>query len=377
MKAAVAVARKAGDLEQRLADSQKCTLEEEAACESELSRLGRFVGTIESLLKIAMPVSETLDRYERQFDAWTEKVRDCDRRQKEFEEDQKQAEQELKALLLTSDVPTISGLEGERLVRNTGWNLIKQKYIEEIDVEKDIAEFASDSDLPTFYERKVDISDTVSDRMRLAADQVVKRADLEAKIENLKLRHNNITEDIRKTNQKKEVSQKEWTSIWEPLGVDPGSPREMKQWLLRVDKLLSNVQMAKTISGNAKNLSENCKTLKESISLQILNFDDSIDLQEMSLEAMINLCEQRVEREESALERKRQLEHSQGDAEIRLKRAHEELKSIKADQANWIQEWGQAIDGLGLKSDIHPEQATETFDQLLTFFINVPKVVGQ
>ena len=368
LKAAVAVTRKAGDLEQRLADSQKRTLEEEAACESELSRLGRFFGTIEALLRIAMPMSETLDRYERQFDDLTEKVRDYDRRQKELEEDQKQAEQELKALLLTSDVPTISELEGVRSVRNTGWNLIKRKYIEEIDVEKDIAEFASDSDLPTFYEQKVDVADNVSDRMRLAADQVVKRADLEAKIENLKSRHNNITEDIRKTNQEKEASQKEWTSIWEPLGVDPGSPREMKQWLLRVDKLLSNVQTAKTVSGDAKKLAEDCKTLKESISLQISKFDDSIDLKEMSLEAMINLCEQRIEQEEATLERKRQLEHSLGDTEIRIKRAHEELKSIKNDQANWIQEWGQAIDGLGLKSDVHPEQATETFDQLLTFF---------
>jgi uncharacterized protein YhaN len=142
----------------------------------------------------------------------------------------------------------------------------------------------------------------------------------------------------------------------------------MKQWLLRVEKLITNVQTARTISADAKTLVEDCKTLKESISLQIIKFDDSIDLQEMSLEAMINLCEQRVEQEEAILVRKRQLEHSLDDTEVRLKRAHDELKSIKNEQANWIQEWGKAINGLGLKSDVHPEQATETFDQLLTFF---------
>jgi uncharacterized protein YhaN len=368
LKAAVAATRKAGDLEQRLTDSQKRASEEEAACESEFSRLGRFNGTIEALSKIAMPVSETLDRYERQLDELTENFRDYDRRQKEHEEDQKQAEQDLKALLLTSDVPTISELEGERSVRNTGWNLIKRKYIEEIDVEKDIVEFASDSDLPTFYEQKVDVADNVSDRMRLAADQVVKRENFEAKIVNLKSRHNDITEEVRKANVEKEVYQNEWHSIWDPLGVDPGFPREMKQWLLRVDKLLANVQTAKTVFGDAKKLAEDCKTLKESVSLQISKFDDSIDLEEMSLEAMINLCEHRVEQEEAAFEQKRQLEHSLANTEIRIKRTCDDLKSIEKDQANWIQEWGQAIDGLGLKSDVHPEQATETFDQLLTFF---------
>ncbi len=78
-------------------------------------------------------------------------------------------------------------LEEARLARNTGWNLIKQKYIEKVDADKEIAEFTSDSDLPTFYEQKVDNADHVSDRLRLAADQVVKRADLEAGIENLNI----------------------------------------------------------------------------------------------------------------------------------------------------------------------------------------------
>jgi uncharacterized protein YhaN len=147
----------------------------------------------------------------------------------------------------------------------------------------------------------------------------------------------------------------------------------MKQWLLRVEKLIANVQAANTVSGDAKKLAENCKSLKESVSLQISKFDSSINLQGMSLEGMINICEQRIERKEAALERKRQLEHSLGDTEIRIKRACEELTSIENDQTNWAQEWGQAIDGLGLKPDVHPEQATEAFDQLLAFFDKLDK----
>jgi uncharacterized protein YhaN len=373
LKAASAVARKAGDLEQRLADSQKRASDEKVACESELTRLGRFSGTIEALLKIAMPVTETLDAFERRFDELSEKIRDDGRRQKDLEEEHKQAVQDLNALLLTGDVPTISELEEARLKRNTGWNLIKQKYIEEIDVDQDITAYATDSDLPTFYEQKVDVADQVSDRLRLAADQVVKRADLEAKIENLTSRHDDIREEVGKTNKDKEAHQKEWNSIWEPLGIAPGSPREMKQWLLKVDKLLANVQAANTVSGDAKKLAEDCKALKEAVSLQIKKFDNSINLQEMRLEAMLNICEQRIEREEAVLERKRQLEHSLGDTEIRIKRACIELTSIESDQAGWTQEWGRAVAGLGLKPDVHPEQATEAFDQLLAFFEKLDK----
>jgi uncharacterized protein YhaN len=368
LKAAIAVARKTGDLEQRLADSQKRASEEKAACASELLRLGRFSGTIETLLKVAMPGSETLDTFEKQFDELSEKIRDYGRKQTELEEEQKQSEQDLKALLLTSDVPTIKELEESRTLRDTGWRLIKRKYIENDDVEKDIKKFAPDSHLPDLYEQKVDAADHVSDRLRLDADQVVKRADLEARIENLGSRMRDIEEELRKANRTKKACQNEWSAIWQALKIDPGTPREMKHWLSNARNLLANVQSANVVSGDAKKLALECKTLKDTISLQIAKFDDSIDPQGMSLEAMMSLCEQRAEQEDAALEQKRQLEHSLSDTGIRIKRTREELKSIDNDQSNRKQEWGQAIDGLGLKPDAHPERATETFDQLVAFF---------
>ncbi len=368
LKAAVAAARKVGDIDQRLADLQKRASDETTACASELSRLGRFSGSSEELSTAAMPMSETLDIFEKQFDELSEKTRDYERRRQELVEDQKQAEQALKSLLLTSDVPTISELEDSRRIRNTGWSLIKQKYIEKLDVEKDIQEFVPDSDLSTFYEQKVDDADYVSDRLRLAADQVVKRADLEAKIDDLTLRHNEIIKEISKTNEAGETLQAEWHLIWTPLGVETGTPREMKQWLLKVENILSNVKAAKIVSGDAERLAEHCKSISKSVSLQIVKFDDSLDMSGMNLEALINLCEQRIEKEEAALARKHQLEHSLDDTEIRINRAQKEFTSIENDRVNWAQEWGQAIDGLGLQPDAHPEQAVVAFEQLLEFF---------
>ena len=368
LKSAVTVARKAGNLEQRLADSQKRASDGKAACQSELSRLGRFSGTIEVLLKIAMPLPETLDRFERRFDDISEKIKDYRRRQQELEADRIQTEQDLNVLLLTGSVPAISELDQARLERDTGWRLIKQKYIKQMEVDNEIAEFAADSDLPSFYEQKVEIADQVSDKLRSAADQVVKRADLEARIEQLTTDRKALIKAVEEANTDRQAQKEEWHSIWKPLRVTPGSPREMKQWLLRVENLLANVQAVNTAANDAKKLAENCKVLKESISRQILKFDSSISLQDMSLEAMINLCEQQIDQEENRLERKRRLEHTLEDMKIRIKRVRDELAAIEDDQTGWAREWRQAVDGLGLKADVHPEQATEAFNQLLAFF---------
>jgi uncharacterized protein YhaN len=368
LKATIAATRKAGDVELRLTDVQKRAAEEKASCDNELSRLGRFTGTVGALLKVAMPVSETLDVFEKENDQQSEELRDNIRKQHESEEDKKQTEQELTALLATGDVPIIADLEASRHDRNLGWSLIKRKYIQNVDIADDLSEFASDVELPTAYEQKVEAADSVSDRLRLAADQVVKRAGLEAKLEHFNARLDDLAKDLRKANESQLSHQKKWAAIWEPLGIDAGTPREMKQWLLKVEKLVTRVQSANAVAGDERNLILECERLKEAVSQQIKKLDTSIDLPGMSLETMLSLCEQRVEEAEGINERKRQLEQSLSDTEIRLKRTCEDLKYVATEQASWLEEWSQAIAGLGLTADVHPERATETFDQLISFF---------
>ncbi|MDY6971468.1 MAG: chromosome segregation protein SMC, partial [Thermodesulfobacteriota bacterium] len=347
---------------------QKRASESGVSYESEFSRLGRFSGTLDSLLNMAMPVHETLDTFEKKLDELSENTKDLGRRKKELTEEYKQTEQDLNALLMTSDAPTISELEDSRTVRNTGWHLIRRKYIERVDVEKEIDEYAPDSDLPMLYEQKVGEADHISDQLRLASDQVVKRADLEARLKDQKSRLGSITDEIEQVQSNQNDYEREWNAIWDQLEIKPGTPREMKQWLLKVDNLLSNVRAARVISGEAQSLAEDCRILRENIALQISKFDDAIDIDGMILEAMISLCEQRIEEEEAVLEQKRQLEHSLSDVSVRIKRAQEDLTAIENDKVGWLEEWAQAIAGLGLEADAHPEQATEAFEQLLAFF---------
>ena len=93
---------------------------------------------------------------------------------------------------------------------------------------------------------------------------------------------------------------------------------------------------ARVVSGEAQKLAAECKSLRETIALQIAKFDDTIDPDLMSLEAMISLCEQRIEQEEVALERKRQLEHSLRDLSVRSKRALEDLAIDRKRQGRLV-----------------------------------------
>ncbi len=368
LKAAIASARKAGDIEHRLTEIKTQASNEKSACENEFARLGSYTGAAKDFLSLALPVSETLDRFEKESDELTEKAKTASRKKQEIEDEKRQAEQELKALLLKEDVPKIADLEESRRDRDQGWSLIKQKYIQKIDIDGSLLEYTEESDLPTVYEKKVEKADHISDRLRLDADQVVKRAELEAKIEDMTSRitdQSNLLETIKEAQADFNTR---WTAIWKPLNIVAGTPREMKQWLLKAERLIEKIQAVKEVSANEKKLSEECDRLKESISNHIARFDPSASIKGKSLEALISLCEQRIETEQEARDKRREIELSLKDLEIRLKRSQDDLKNVETDLTTWSGEWEKAIEGLGLKPDAHPETATETFDNLVSFF---------
>ncbi len=368
LKAAVASARKAGDIEQRLNDMTTQAAQEKAACGNEFARLGNYKGDADALLSMGLPVAETLDRFEKEFEDLTEQSRTVSRKKQETEAENKQAEQELKALLLKKDVPKIADLEASRKERDQGWSLIKQTYIRQRDTGDLVRAYTSGSDLAAVYEKKVALADHISDRLRLDADQVVKRAGLEARMDHKTSRIADLSAILEKIKQDRADLEVRWAAIWKPLNVSAGTPREMKQWVLKAERLIEKMHAAKEIAGREKKLREECDHLKRLMAHRIAGLDPSAEIQGKSLEALISLCEQQIETEQKTRDRRRQIAESLKDLHIRLKRTRDDLKTVESGLITWAKEWEKAISGLGLTPDAHPETALETFDHLVSFF---------
>jgi uncharacterized protein YhaN len=368
IKAVVAAARKAGDLEQRLADAHLQITTKKTACDDELSRLARFSGSLDQLLQLALPTPETIDIYEKQFDELTEEMRDNKRRQEERGEQQTIAKEELEALLLAARVPTIAELEQARTERDSNWQKIRLRYIDgsaETHMQKHSKEEAN---LPEIYQQGVKLVDQLANELLTAAQQVMKRADLEARLASLQQGLDRVKKGSRAILASREQLQQKWQSIWQPLSIESGSPREMKQWLLRLEKLQTNLQLLNTLQSEAKRLERDCHSHRKTVSLKLQESGITINPEQNSLEAMLNICEQKIEEQESAIAVRRELQRVDSECAAQISSLQEELERIETDQANWLAQWSQAVKGLGLQADVHPEQAVEAFEQLLAFF---------
>jgi uncharacterized protein YhaN len=368
LKAAVASARKAGDLEKRLAEAVELAKLEQASCAEELARLGRFSGSIDELALLSPPVAETLDRFERRNDALDDRARDRERRRKELELERAKAQQDLHALLSLTDVPSVEDLEGARSLRDEGWQLVRRKFIAGESVEAEAQSYAGDRDLPAAYEQNVATADEVSDRLRHDADQVHKRVHLETLIERLDSDAARVAEEAGADEEDRGRCDTEWRAIWAPMSIDPATPREMKQWLPRVDRLLARGESARRAKTATERMEAERRAHVEALTGQLAALDATPETESSGLEELLNGCEQRIELEESAATSQLELERSIREKQVRLERAQVDLKSVRAEMVRWEQEWRQSIDGLGLKPDAHPEQTTAFTEQLAIFF---------
>jgi uncharacterized protein YhaN len=368
LKASIASARKAGDIEQRLDDIKIQGEQETAAWKNEFARLGNYHGTPDALLSLTLPVPETIDRFEKEDDDLREKSKTAVRKKQELAEEKKLAEQELNTLLRKEDVPQIADLEALRKDRDLGWAFIKQKYILQQDISDTLLAYTQEADLPAVYEKKVRQTDHISDRLRLDADQVVKRAELEAKIDSMASRIDDLSAILEKIKTDQTDFSIRWTDIWKPSNIVAAPPREMKQWLLKAERLIEKIQTAKAILANKKKLDEACDQLRQLMSNQISQFDTLQETRGKRLEALISVCEQQVKQEQKERDKRHQVTLSLKESHIRLKRTQDELKAVKNDLTAWSEEWAKAIEGLSLNAHVPPQTAMELFDNLVLFF---------
>ncbi len=368
LKAAVAQVRKAGDVEQRLSELQKQVEQENAACTLDFKRLGRYGGDLPSVLELSLPVAETLDRFEREEDALLEEGRTLERKKRETEDHLRRVEADLRELLDTGAVPTEADLNQSRQDRNDCWQYIRSRYVHNQTPKDDPAGYGADPDLPGTFETRIRVADDLSDTLRKESDRVVRRVELDSSRENLQLELQKIATDAEDHHRSLLDHRTRWSAIWEAPGIEAGTPREMKQWLLRMERLIEKLQAAQSLAGQHESLRVQCESLRDGLLQWCAPFGDESRKATAGLEMLVSLCEEKIRHEESLLESRQRLAHDLNQIQIRLQRALEKRKAQDTSWKTWNREWEKAICGLGVAPDAPTDLVTETFEKLVQFF---------
>ncbi|QQG64638.1 YhaN family protein [Desulfobulbus oligotrophicus] len=369
LKAAVLAARKSGDLAQMLRKARDAADQQEDACSVELSRLGRFDGTLEALARRAMPEKAVLDSFEKKFDQLDEQTRETTRRKVEAEQELDHHQESLKILLRSSEVPSLEDLLAARGHREQGWRLIRGTYVDGVVDPGDAAvKYAGSKNLPDAYEQAVLAADDVGDRLRHDAQRVHERASLETQIQTRTEVLSGLNGKLSELVTARAQLENAWQAVWSGIADKVGTPKEMKEWLQRVEQLLQKAEQLDRARAEVRSLEAILTSHIEALSAELEKLGQQQESKADELESLLARCEQFVSQQETAIRRKGELKASLQKLEVQLKGATDTLRLADDDLQSWGATWAEAVEGLGLGTKPHPELALATIEKLEELF---------
>jgi uncharacterized protein YhaN len=340
--------------------------------ELEQNQLGLMEKSLEEIESLPLPLPETIRIFEEHFDVNDRLLNNIKEESKKIQGALLEVERQIEANRLEQEVPTENDLLKVRKLRDTGWGLIAKilnsESISEETVQHYLENIPGSTTLANAFIANIEQADIISDRLRREAGRVAEKALLLAKQTTHKDQLQQLKKDLESAESEKQLLTNKWIHLWQSLGINHRSPREMTQWTndfkslvqkvkdLRVRRTKSN-QLQKLISTHQMNLIQHLDILEA-------NPNQNND----SLTTLIRKSQSIIVSEEELLRKHEQLLRDKKKLENEIKAAKFRLESSEKDLNNWQKDWEKAVRPIGLTADAQPEEANVVMDELKNLF---------
>ncbi|NCC04621.1 MAG: hypothetical protein EOM37_11410 [Proteobacteria bacterium] len=365
---AVKLAQKAGDVDTHLEKKQGDIERSKKESLAELKRIGLWSGDLAALMVLSLPLSETVQQFEKRYNEITDEQREVVKDRKNSEKELQAKLAEIKKVEYAGEVPSEEELNKTREKRQQGWQLVRRQWLDHEDVGEESRLYDAEQLLPEAYEQHVRQADRIADRLRREADRVANVAAARAQVEALQdaLAKNSLEQEALALRAKE--LHDAWVSVWQPSGIIALSPKEMSSWLTEMDILRFKVgdifQKEQEIERNLKQRMELRQAVKNE--LQSMN-EPGIPVGE-KLAPVVVLAETVLERIAELKKNLEKLQERKEKAENISQQAGEDLKTAQEALARWQEQWQKAISGLSVNNEITSLEAVDALENLQSCF---------
>ena len=372
LKDAVRRVQSQGDLEQQVADDRAGLSRLENQARVDLERLPLWSGTLKDLEKLAVPSAETIDRFESQFAESDKRLALLRGKVEDAETRQTECQRDIEKMRLEGDVPTEEELLEARRVRDLGWQLVLEAWQQgEPDAERlpqFLGHFGLTRDLADAYRQAVHAADEVADRLRREANRVAKLAQLQALAHTIEQGLVDLAEQQTQAQDERRHLEMTWTECWQPLGIEPQSPREMRVWLDRQRALVEQAQQFRTTRSHLRQFENRIGTCRRELECCLANLGEPTAAEGESLAALLGRSQGVIDAIEAVVVRRRQLTADRNRASNRLERAGASKRGAEEELSRWRDDWAKAIEPLDLRPDATPDVANEVLARIDDLF---------
>jgi len=313
-----------------------------------LKKLPLWVGQLEELEKIQVPMAETIEKFDSGFEELNSKLRLITEKIKTANERIKALDAEINVVEHAGYIPSGADLIAARQWRQKGWNLVLGEWLHGKPDNDGIKEFAQNKPLHLAYEESVDRADGISDRLRMDADRAAKKAHLYSEF-------NKIKEDkVRLENEKEEYKGRlnnlhsEWKGIWRPAGIEPLTPREMRAWLNSYRHLIEQSEKLNECKAKIEELDGRIQGIRREAAANLKSAGLSIDDNSISLKNLLKITDAHFDKAEKTIKQIESLKDRLNELLRQKERETADIQSIEQEINRLNPEWSELLNELQL-----------------------------
>jgi len=356
---------------------EKAVADREAAdllLDEAVGRLEGWTHTPDELAACPFPDMSSVQRHEDRLRSAEEALDRASQEVRRLGGEKVGAEADLAALLETGeDIPHASAVKEARAQRDFLWGAIRSVHIEGVE--------ASAAQAGVLAEEGI-----VTDRfeaLTMRADQLVDRREAEAaRVQQHEAatltRHRAMAklvdaEQERARHQETHsAAERDWAVAWEASGVRPGSPSDMRGWLVRKDevlRLLADQRRGMAAVKEATKAAERARSTLRSASAMVgVNVDDAMTLAEVH-----GLVSARVTGAASAIRDRQEAERQVLSDSLRVAEAQSAVTETTERALSCRKDLSTGMPGLGLSEGAGADEA----DKILTAWDGIRQCVDK
>ena len=366
LAAVTEVTRGKGDIATRISIAES-ELEDAQAELQQLFKALRPVVDQSTLVAIPIPPRDTVLSHRDSCRSLHQQIESCHERIRVAKRDHDLHNKAYKRLARDEEVVAPNDLAQVREHRDTGWSLIRQRFVDGMPVpENDLTAFGGHEDqLADKYEMAVrsadDLSDLRFDKAEAAARLAVTSRQL---AEQEELLHSLRKEAVALDDQIKKLDA-EWCVMWSDAPFEPLAPDEMLEWLKSREAALSVLERRETAGRRVAVLRRQEANARTSMLDEIAKFGTNTDkLARQPLAVVLEAATNMLQEHERAVEGRRQLDEAHRQAVVDSERKHKALEKAKEAWSEWQIQWADALATLGFDLDINPEVVAAQVDMI-------------
>ncbi len=359
-------ARKGGDLEGEVKRIRSRVNSLEERLNKKVNSLNLWSGTLEELLALPLPLSETVRSFEGQFQEVEKKISRIEERIQEEEDKLVDCKEQLTSQ--EYQVPTEEELEEARKHRHWGWHLVRRAWLEGRREEEEEREFNRNHPLEVAYELSVNKADDVADQLRHEASRVEHKKLLlkemeksRGTIQELKNKKENIEKERGKLKER-------WAEAWQEARITPLNPAEMLSWLSLCQEIKGEIYKLQEDRDVEKDLVERIDNHRKEINKELEKMGEEGVREGETLERLIDRAQDICEKYREAENEMKRIQEVSREIEENLKSVYRQGKEARQALDSWKERWSRILKKAGLSETTTTETAASYLDKLEELF---------